>query len=396
MKKIYVLRSAPSMDNSGCIPMWGLAMTGIVLCKGFDYLYPAISLTHGLFPCNFQGLMKELPVIIVQLVHIQGPLKGQIQEFTAPEIAIGRHPSCQVLFPAELTIISRKHAELVREGNRYKLIDRSANGTFINGKKITEAFLKDGDVIMFTEGGPKVSYLAKITDEVQVEQAGQPQAPSPKPAPEAVVHAPETPQPQVAKPVTAPPQAPKPSLIQPKAARHAPDPPAPPKSILQSQPSPPVASAPEPPKPSEQPRQAIQKVQAPLMVQLGPTLRSFKELPIVMGKKPGCDFVLNHPAIAETHAQIFYSANQYWVRDLTGRSLISINGRPVGFEAALKPQDILSLAPGGPALRFMGEGRLAEYEEANAEEAPKPTKPARPEPAKKPKASKSIFDIFKK
>ena len=24
------------MDNSGCNPMWGLAMTGIVLCKGLN------------------------------------------------------------------------------------------------------------------------------------------------------------------------------------------------------------------------------------------------------------------------------------------------------------------------------------------------------------------------
>jgi pSer/pThr/pTyr-binding forkhead associated (FHA) protein len=132
------------------------------------------------------------------------------------------------------------------------------------------------------------------------------------------------------------------------------------------------------------------------MVQLGPTLRSYKELPIVMGKKPDCDFVLNYPAISDQHAQIFYSSNQYWVRDLTGRNLITINGRPIGFEASLKPQDIMSLAPHGPALRFLGEGRLAEYEEEPSEEAAMHVKPTKPEPAQKEKPSKSIFDVFKK
>lgn len=318
--------------------------------------------------------MKELPVIIVQLVHIQGPLKGQIQEFTESEIAIGRHPSCQVQFPTELTSISRQHAEIVREGNRLKIVDRSTNGTFVNGKRITEAFLKEGDVIMFTEGGPKVSYLAKITNAVQVERAGTPPAPEPKPAPKAA----------------------KPSLISPKTARPTSEPTPSPQAVKPAPTAAPVAPAPGPPKPTEHHRQTVQKVQVPLMVQLGPTLRSYKELPIVMGKKPDCDFVLNYPAISDQHAQIFYSSNQYWVRDLTGRNLITINGRPIGFEASLKPQDIMSLAPHGPTLCFLGEGRFAEYEEEPSEEAPMHVKPTKPELAKKEKPTKSIFDVFKK
>ncbi|MCK7512045.1 MAG: FHA domain-containing protein [Desulfobacterales bacterium] len=101
-------------------------------------------------------------------------------------------------------------------------------------------------------------------------------------------------------------------------------------------------------------------------------LKSYKELPIVIGKKADADFVLNHAAIVDTHAQIFFSQNQYWIRDLTGRNLITVNSMPIGFEAPLKAQDIISLAPHGPALRFLGEGRLAEYEQAPAEEAPQP------------------------
>ena len=87
--------------------------------------------------------MKRTPVIIVQLVHMQGPLKGEIQELAESQISIGRQPSCHVCFPAKLTIISREHASIVREGNRFKLVDHSANGTFVNGKPVKEVYLKD-------------------------------------------------------------------------------------------------------------------------------------------------------------------------------------------------------------------------------------------------------------
>lgn len=326
-----------------------------------DYLYPAISLTDSRFPCNFLGLMKELPVIIVQLVHIQGPLKGQIQEFTEPAISMGRHPSCQVQFPAELTSISRKHAELVREGNRYKLIDRSANGTFVNGKKITEAFLKDGDVIMLAEGGPKASFLAKITDAVQVEKVTAAPAPEPTPAPKPV--------PLIPVERVVPPALP----------------------VVDS-----FIPVKEVPKPSPGPRQPVLKVQAPLIVQFGPTLRSYKELPVIIGKKADCEFVLNHPAIVDQHAQIFFNDNQYWVRDLTGRNSISINGVPIGFEAPLKPQDVISLVQNGPAFRFLGEGRLAE-QEAEEQVPSAPREKLKPSPAGDEKKEKSFFkDFFKK
>ncbi len=320
--------------------------------------------------------MRELPVIIVQLVHIQGPLKGQIQEFTDQTITLGRHPSCQVHFPTEITTLSRKHAELIREGNRYKIVDHSANGTFVNGKRITETYLKDGDVIMLTEGGPKVSYLASITDAVMKEPAGEPPAAPP------VQQTPPVEPPAFVPPVmTAAPA--RPASPEVEAA-------APPRAA----PAAPMKPADVPVKPASPPRQTVQKVQVPLIVQFGPMLKSYKELPIVIGKKADADFVMNHPAVLDAHAQIFFSQNQYWIKDLTGKGLITIGSRAIGFETPLAAQDIISLAPGGPSLIFLGEGRLAEHEEPQAEESAPAALPTKPEPAKK--ASKSIFDIFKK
>lgn len=45
--------------------------------------------------------------------------------------------------------VSRRHAILVRRGGRTKILDdRSLNGTFVNGRRVDEAELADGDVIV--------------------------------------------------------------------------------------------------------------------------------------------------------------------------------------------------------------------------------------------------------
>jgi len=293
--------------------------------------------------------MKKTPTIIMQLVHIQGPMKGEIQEFPDSEISIGRHPSCHVRFPKDLAIISREHARIIREGNRFKLIDQSTNGTYLNGTRITEAILKDGDILLFADGGPKVSFLTKIAE-----------------APGDLPQAPEIP----ATPINRP----RPS--QPQASRA------------------PLSPPPEmPPRPAME----IERTQMPLIIQYGPTLRTFKELPVTIGRNPACDFSIDHPGILEQHAQIFFNQGQYWVKDLTGRNQISINGSPVPSQAALQPESRLSLSPNGPNFRFLGAGRLAEIEDAplqktdvppQAPETPsaaekKPTAPPKPKAAKK-------------
>ena len=259
--------------------------------------------------------MANIPVIVIQLIHIEGPLKGEIQDFSDPEISIGRHSSCHVQFPKDLRIISREHARIIREGNRFKLMNLSKNGTYLNGKRIPEAYLKDGDVLMFAQGGPKVSFLTQI-------EAGR----------SAVnISTPVSPEPPQAPPII-------PSTQRP--------------------PAPPVQAKPRP-----VPEISIQNTKVPLIIQYGPTLRSFNELPVTIGKGPGCDFILDHPSVFDQHAQLFFSQNQYWVKDLTGRQSVSINGQPINIKAPLNPDNQLALSLQGPRFRFLGGGRLAEIEE---------------------------------
>ena len=303
--------------------------------------------------------MKQPPVIVVQLFHIKGPvpLSGKESGFYGASISIGRHPSCHLRFSSDLTHISRQHAEIIREGNQFKLIDHSANGTFVNGKKVKEVFLKDGDVLMFGEVGPQVSFLTQM-EEGLVEKEAPPAKPLREPEKKMRMEPPQV------EP-----------FLQPKH---------PPEEKLR-----PVSSA----RP-ETPDVSIQPAKTPLIIQYGPTIRSFKQLPITIGKSPKCEYPLGHPALSDQHAQVFFSEDQYWVKDLTGQKLVRINRQPVGFQAPLRSNDELALSPQGPLFRFFGEGRLGEIEEV-PEEKPLESSEKTGAVAEKKSISSKFKKIFK-
>jgi FHA domain len=57
--------------------------------------------------------------------------------------------------------VSRSHAILVRHGHATRLLDnRSANGTFVNGRRIVATNIADGDVIRI---GPVVMTYLQVT-----------------------------------------------------------------------------------------------------------------------------------------------------------------------------------------------------------------------------------------
>ena len=59
---------------------------------------------------------------------------------------IGRGISCDLT--VEDAAVSRRHALIVQRGAEHVLLDdRSRNGTFLNGERVAEAVLRDGDVI---------------------------------------------------------------------------------------------------------------------------------------------------------------------------------------------------------------------------------------------------------
>lgn len=268
--------------------------------------------------------MKQPATIVVIIAHMDGPLKGQVQQFSQAEITIGRLPSCHVRFPANMTAISRNHAVILREGNRFKLIDKSSNGTFVNGKKATELWLKDGDVLSITQGGPQIGFVTEISD---------------LPAePEDVMPTPQPPSAPVAE---------KPAISWPSKPLPTP---------------PPLPAAARPPLPAVSSMPTTEKSKHPLVIQYGPTIRSFQELPVVIGKSPRCDCPLDHEQLHDQHGQFFFSDGAYWIKDLTGQNQVLRNGQPIGNQVAMEARDEIALTINGPFFRFLGGGRLAEID----------------------------------
>ncbi|MFO0899424.1 MAG: EAL domain-containing protein [Pirellulales bacterium] len=63
---------------------------------------------------------------------------------------IGRNDDCDL--PIRSTRVSREHAKLIRTGDVYRVRDLdSTNGTFLNGQRIEEATLSDGDVVVLAD-----------------------------------------------------------------------------------------------------------------------------------------------------------------------------------------------------------------------------------------------------
>lgn len=53
-------------------------------------------------------------------------------------LTIGRNPACDICIPDSTDVVSREHAILeIGRGGKYFLIDKSRNGTYVNGIKMT-------------------------------------------------------------------------------------------------------------------------------------------------------------------------------------------------------------------------------------------------------------------
>ena len=102
------------------------------------------------------------PDIHVQIVHIDGPYKGKIDEFNKEHITIGRDPSNDIVFPAELRSISRHHAELIRKGNDFTFVSLGKNSCLMNQTALDTCELSPGDMIWLTQEGPRISFLSRV------------------------------------------------------------------------------------------------------------------------------------------------------------------------------------------------------------------------------------------
>lgn len=94
-------------------------------------------------------------MITLNLLH---PLQSiPIQSWTFDEesvIRIGRATDNDVILYS--AVVSRHHVELRRHGVNWEIVNLGANGTYLEGKRITESPLKDGSLIRLARSGPQI------------------------------------------------------------------------------------------------------------------------------------------------------------------------------------------------------------------------------------------------
>ena len=107
---------------------------------------------------------------MASLFVIQGADQGKRFDLKSTPLALGRDNSNPIRLHD--TEISRRHAEVRQADDGYLIVDlRSANGTYVNGKAVTQAPLRSGDrlqlgqtVMLFSEGpgGTERELAAKV------------------------------------------------------------------------------------------------------------------------------------------------------------------------------------------------------------------------------------------
>ena len=90
--------------------------------------------------------LDDIPADGGLLVVVRGPIAGARQALAKELTTAGRHPDSD-LFLDDVTV-SRRHAEFRRTAVGFQLRDvGSLNGTYVNGERVDEALLRNGDEI---------------------------------------------------------------------------------------------------------------------------------------------------------------------------------------------------------------------------------------------------------
>lgn len=101
---------------------------------------------------------------------LDGDRAGDVLSLSDRPVRIGRKPGNDLVLADEKT--SGVHAEVVVEGDRYVLRDLgSTNGTFLDGKRVTEIVLSPGDVV--TVGRLRVKYREATDAAAPTADAGE-------------------------------------------------------------------------------------------------------------------------------------------------------------------------------------------------------------------------------
>ena len=87
-----------------------------------------------------------LPINWAYLIIKHGENRGKDFKIVKDETTIGREPENDIVIPNPT--VSRFHAKITRSEDKYFIEDLgSANGTMVNGIRVTKELLHDGDIV---------------------------------------------------------------------------------------------------------------------------------------------------------------------------------------------------------------------------------------------------------
>lgn len=101
-------------------------------------------------------------MITLTLLHPLQSVPVQSWTFNAEsKIRIGRSTNNEVVLYS--AVVSRHHVEIRKVGEDWEVVNLGANGTYIDGKRISQTVAADGTIIRLASSGPKI--LIKIESE---------------------------------------------------------------------------------------------------------------------------------------------------------------------------------------------------------------------------------------
>jgi FHA domain-containing protein/uncharacterized protein DUF4864 len=177
------------------------------------------------------------------------PAAGPPLEVTTDEVLIGREEGCDLVIANGS--VSRRHALVQRRGGAWFVVDQnSANGTFVDSARVTEAALRDGQELRFGAMAYRVeiagdapatdaTVLTPLVEATVIQPSAGARPPGPPPRPPAA--APPRPAPPPPRPAATPPPPPAGGPAVP------PPPPGPPRAASVPPPPPPRPGAPSAP-----------------------------------------------------------------------------------------------------------------------------------------------------
>jgi len=107
-------------------------------------------------------------VITLHLLHPTEKTPMQKWSFESePVIRIGRVDDNHVILYS--SVVSRHHAELRRQSRYWEIVGLGANGTFIDGEKITQTKITSGTIIRIANSGPRIQIFLDGNENFQIE-----------------------------------------------------------------------------------------------------------------------------------------------------------------------------------------------------------------------------------